>query len=196
MRIRKAIRGLLALLTVSCFVVTGCTSDAAQQDTTEEYVAPAWMAEQRQVVEAYQSEMIDCISEMGVMPSAAPLGNVYSFGIPDENGELPPGVEDLMNQAQLECHEKIPYPSALIPPVTKDSYQQVIDVRACVIAQGYLVEEAPSWDSWKESIESGAGPAWSPYQSLGGEEGIPVAELNELINTCHQTPYGAYDLFI
>lgn len=173
-------------------LLAGCSSEPHDARSASTYVAPAWMAEYRQQVEAYQVEMSNCIREMGAMPSAAPLGGVYSLAITEEDGVVPPEVEALMDESQRVCQDRIPGPSVLDPDVTRETYQMVLDVRECVLAQGYLVEDAPSWEKWEQTINSGTF-GWTPYRELSDKEQISSEDLSDLINICHQAPHARYD---
>lgn len=172
-------------------VLAACSpSPSGDRDDVSEYIAPGWMAQARQEVEAYQSAMMSCFAEFGVEGDPTPGGEVLVSYRGGEDGELAPGVEQLVENALTECSERVALPSLWTAPADADAYQRMLDSRDCLIAQGYEMPEPPSLDAWTESGFA----AWNPYQELTGPD-VPVqpslAEIERLTRECPQVIQGA-----
>lgn len=167
--------------------LTGC-SDSPQP--VGAYVEPGWMAQVRQDVERYTSEMLACLDEFGVTGTVAIGGRVLTGGITDDKGNLPPGVRELQDKASAECNARVEPPSAWVAPADAAAYARMLDVRACLIAQGRELPEAPSEEAWIEQAATGL--PWNPYQVLVDPEAprIPDTELAALMQTCPQSGPG------
>lgn len=172
---------------IAALGLTGC-SDSAQP--VGAYVEPGWMAQVRQDVERYTSEMLACLDEFGVTGIVAIGGRVAGGGITDDKGNLPPGVRELQEKAFAECNARVEPPSAWGAPADAAAYARMLDVRACLIAQGRELPEAPSEEAWIEQAATGL--PWNPYQVLVDPEAprIPDAELAALMQTCPQSGQG------
>lgn len=185
-RRRLLLESLVALTLVGSLV--GCSSAPAEQ--AEHYVEPAWMAQARQQVEEYQSAMVACLNELGVEGLVSLGGPVLTGGVTDDAGNLPGGVQELQEAASAECGARVPRPELWTAPADHAAYQRVIELRRCVVAQGYEVVETPSEETWIE--QAGSGVAWSPYTELVGESAarIPDDDLRALMQACPQSGQG------
>lgn len=182
-------RRLLFSVIGAGLTLAGC-SQSGNRDDVSAYIAPGWMAQARQEVEEYQSAMMACFAEFGVEGDPTPGGEVLVSYRGGEDGELAPGVQELVETALTECSERVALPSLWTAPADADAYQRMLDSRDCLIAQGYEMPEPPSMEAW---IESGFA-AWNPYQELTGPD-APVqpslAEIERLTQECPQVIQGA-----
>lgn len=175
---------------LSSLAVAGCAAQQASLST--EYREPGWMAQARQEVEEYQAARLTCLAEHGVEGSRTVGGSVAVAGSPDENGNLPPGVQEL-NQAALEACQDVEPPASWFEP-PEDAYLQMLDVRECLMSAGYQIPEPPSEAVWLEQVTAGQ-QAWSPYLGFnnpGVDWSISVSfeEVELLMDTCPQSGYG------
>lgn len=93
-----------------------------------------------------------------------------------------------MDAASEDCNVRVPLPDHRGQSSLDDAaYERLVDLRECLLAQGYDVPEPPSAEAWKDSsLES----AWNPYEAMfGGPAGqqIPQDELRSLMVACPQS---------
>lgn len=170
--------------------LSGCSE--APVSSAEAYVEPGWMAQMRQEIEQYQSEMLGCLDEFGVKGIVTIGGRVLTGGITDDEGDLPPGVAELNETAATECNARVKEPSLWVAPVDAAAYARMLDVRACLVAQGHEIPEAPSEESWIEQASSDV--PWNPYLVLTepGATTISDEDLAALMEACPQSGQGMY----
>lgn len=179
----------LSFVGVGLALLGGCSGSAPAPEVSA-YVEPGWMAQARQQVEEYQSAMLACLAEHGVQGIVAIGGPVATGGVTDADGNLPAGVQELQEAASKDCNGRVALPALWSAPADDAAYQRMLQVRECVLAQGYEVGEAPSEETWKEQAASGT--AWSAYQELigPGVTRIPDADLRALMEACPQIGQG------
>jgi hypothetical protein len=144
------------------------------------------MAQVRQQDEAYASAMISCYAEYGLDATQIIGGAVGFVDLADDNGQLPPGLEEVLETASEDCNARVPLPDHRGSRTLDDaSYQRVLELRECIIAHGYEVPEAPSEDTWKDSAPY---LAWNPYVAMfDGSPLMAQDELRSLMEACPQS---------
>lgn len=182
------------MLLLPLFVISGCAQEAPQAARAD-YVEPAWMTTVRQANEEYQQGMMDCLTSQGVSAVQQMSGSVATYVLLDEDGNAQPGAIELRDRVYEECLAEHSAPEHLSNPFDSVEYQRAIEVRACLIAQGYDLPEAPSEQAWIELMKGGG--YWSPYNDIHeakGFEGTSDAERLELTSKCPQTASTGFSL--
>lgn len=180
--------GLALALAFGLLALGGC---AAPDDgeVAAEWEEPGWMAQVRQQDEAYQSAMIACFAEYG-LEGTRQIGGGVGFHFTTDDGsipEIPPGVQEIIDAASEDCNARVSPPDHWSSVLDEASYERLIDLRECIVAQGYDVPEPPSAQVW---IDSGLEAAFNPYAVLlDGSSGfrIPEDELRSLMEACPQS---------
>lgn len=193
MEIKAAIRTLTitaALPMVAAFALVACSS--TQPAPEADWVEPGWMSQVRQENEAFESAMMACLAEHGVKGSITiGGGHVGVVTNVDETGQIPAGVSELNGSALEICSGEVPEPDYWHQLIDDSAYQQILDTRDCLVAQGLAIPDPPSKDRWIEDAESGR--IWGAYDSLLGEDSpVSLAQLAELVATCPTGAYGGF----
>ena len=161
--------GCLAFSTLS-----GCAVDDSVSDG-QSWAEPVWMAEARQQVEDYQLFMLNCMNEHGVVGVVALGGVVITGGllIGSEASEMNALEQRL--EVEQTCDELAPTPEVWLG---RDhvAYQQMLDVRECLVSHGFTVAEPPAVEVWIEQSSP-----WNPYADILHQEGI-----RDVLNICPQ----------
>lgn len=168
--------GLLVL------VIAACSAADDGLEPIPGWEEPGWMAQVRQQDEEFQSAMIACYDEYN-FDAVRSIGG-GSIGFIDLPAD--PATQELFEQASTECNARVPLPEYSLDTTLDDAaYERTLELRECIIAHGYDVEEPPSAAVWKDS---GLQHAWSPYQELLGRgvEGVTQADLRALTDACPQ----------
>ena len=145
------------------------------------------MAQVRQQDEAYASAMISCYAEYGLDATQTIGGAVGFVDLANENGQLPPGLEEVLETASQDCNTRVPLPDHRASKTLDDAaYERVLELRECILAHGYDVPEPPSAEAWKDSDPV---HAWTPYLAMFGDASalIPQSELRALMEACPQS---------
>lgn len=189
---RQAHRGnvILAIAVVAGLVgLAGCSATGEPDKTVPAWVEPGWMAQVRQQNEEHNNAMIVCFAEygIGVVAGIGAPGVVFLSPTGDD-GQLPPGFEDVLRAAADDCNARIPLPDHADVHVFDDAaYERMLDTRACLIAHGYDVPEPPSLETWKDSdLMTG----WNPYiVTFSGAVGAQITddEMRSLNEDCPQS---------
>lgn len=145
------------------------------------------MAQVRQQDDAYQAAMISCYAEYGLTAVRTIGGGSVGFvDLADDSGQMPPGVEAVVEKASADCNERVPAPEHRSSGLDHAAYQRMLDLRRCIVAHGYDVAEPPSEQTWQDADP---GSAWNPYTAaFGGGSGEQVSqdELRSLMTACPQ----------
>lgn len=145
------------------------------------------MAQVRQQDDAYAAAIESCYAEYGLEATRIIGGAVGFVDLMDEDGQMPPGVEDVLEAAAEDCNSRVPLPEHRSSRTLDDAlYQRVIESRECIVAHGYDVPEPPSAETWKDSDPN---LAWTPYLAMfdGSGPTIPQDELRSLMDACPQS---------
>ena len=149
------------------------------------------MAQVRQQDEAFQSAMIACFAEYGLEATRQIGGGDVGIHFTSDDGsipEIPPGVQAIIDEAAEDCNARVPLPDHHASKTLDGAaYERMIDLRECIVAQGYDVPEPPSAEVW---IDSGLMAAFNPYvATLMGPSAIrvPQDELRSLMEACPQS---------
>ena len=201
--------------------MTGC--DAAGSDAGLAWAEPGWMAQFRQDREEHGLLWLACMEEQGVaaevdvtgaksVPDVDPVppgffeltqaaftacdeqvGTLSWFAAPlDGDGRPIAGIDELLLAASDHC-EKIERPSHWRTPLDQGAYARMLDVRECVIAHGFDVQEPPSFDVWVDQGHN----AWGPFHDFlpgSAQSSISDDDLEALFNACPQTGNGFVSL--
>ena len=173
------------------FLASACSGGGDGQATAS-WVEPGWMAQARQELEEYQGATLSCLAEHGTEGEVMIGGAVAGVPQTAADGAVPPGAQELVDEALVICSEQVPIPSLWTTPADEAAYERVLDVRQCIIAQGYDVEEPPSSETWIEDV-SDDGLGWGPYDRLSPNPegtGLPYDELAALMEECPQSGHG------
>ena len=149
----------ICALTLISLMLTACGSnntDGVQEDVA--YAEPGWMAEVRAQEEEYGRAGAACIRAQGLEPSADDEFSITYKGVPDN--PAPPEIDAAHDAALETCSEQIP-PPAYTANSPEAEYDRILDLRACLIDQGYEIPEAPSLDVWTEDFRTSM--PWDPY---------------------------------
>jgi len=171
---------LLCGLVLGCLSLTGCTATQGGPTVTSTWVEPGWMAQVRQENEVYQSGQVACYAEYGFTAVKEMSGSVGFWNVPND-----PATQALFETASADCNARVPLP-AYQDNKTLDAaaYERMLDTRACIVAHGFAVSEAPSLEVWMDSDVSSA---WNPYGNLATPlSKIPPSDLAALDQACPQ----------
>ena len=158
----------------------GATADGGPGGWAE----PGWVAQFRQEMEEDQAAWIACYAEFGVEASADPSGGV---SLPIIEGPVPPGLLELWEDAGMECFARLGQFRQWALPLDGAAYQRMLDSRACLVAHGHDVPEAPAEEVWIEE-----GGDWTPHgewlesRLLVTTPRLTAAEWAELNEQCPQ----------
>jgi len=190
--VRQFGRSILASL-VGLLTLSGCAPSATSPGGSEStWTEPGWMAQARQADEEYQTRMMSCLSESGVVGIPG-LGGAIVL-----EGNVPENLVDLQSEVFDSCAAEIPAPERWNAALDDNAYQRMLDVRTCIIDQGYELPEAPSAEVW---MQSESWEAWNPYQVLTDPQLSPTgtildrATLAELMEVCPQSGAGMVFVF-
>lgn len=148
----------VGLVLTAALTAGACSGESgAAGDGSPLWVEPAWMAQFRQDMEAWQLEEIACYVEHGVAATPAPSGGVQLPII--TLGESPAGMSDLIHYAMYACYARVEQLSWWRLPLDEAAHQRMLDSRECVIAHGYFVPEPPTYEVWREG-----GGGWLPHE--------------------------------
>ncbi|MDR2723557.1 MAG: hypothetical protein LBB54_07540 [Cellulomonadaceae bacterium] len=161
-----------------------------------EWFEPGWMAQARQEIEEYNTAYMSCLTEFGVEGGLIVGGGVALKEPVDENGAPLPGMREQNEAAMTECDSRVAVPEIWTLPADGETYQRMIDVRECLLSEGYAVPEPPSAEVWMEQGQKG--PAWSPYVAIFSDPDSPdfihisEDELSRLNAVCQQSGNGGF----
>lgn len=149
------------------------------------------MAQARIDEEQYINAMIGCFTELGVPYRVWTGGAVTPILAADDDGVIAPGEEELANDASEHCGKTVPLPPLAVAPADGEAYRKMLDVRECLVAQGYDPGSPPSEDVWIEQVLSDKAE-WGPYDALMPQPehpgaGLSPAELAALMDGCPQS---------
>jgi len=138
------------------------------------------MAQVRQENEEYQAGQIACYAEYGFTAVASMGGEVGFWNVPNDAA-----TQELLDAAAADCNARVPSPSYQNDKtLTAAAYGRMLDTRACIIAHGYDVPEAPSLETWMDSDPWYE--AWNPYTYLQPGSKITQDEVDALDQACPQ----------
>ena len=153
-----------------CIVLTGCSQDDASQAGSD-YVRPGWMAEVKQAKEIYNHQLADCYTNRGFEVSYSVEGDPSIRNEVSENGDIPPQVLELTREVLADCAEQYPPPAVLRLNDAGREYDRMLEVRECLIHEGYDISEPPSKDVWVDAANNptadNVNNLFSPYSGLG-----------------------------
>lgn len=184
----RSVRGV-GWVVVAMVAVAGCSTGESDQAAT--WVEPGWMAQARQEVEEYTASKLACLAEFGAEGVVGLAGTVGTGGELDENGNLPPGIDELNRRAAAECNARVPSPTLWGGAPDRAAYERNLDVRECLLSHGYESPEPPSFEVWAEAYTSFSGELWYPYMSITAPGStVSDEELAQLMVACPQTAFG------
>ena len=141
------------------------------------------MAQVRQQNEEFQSGQIACYAEYGLTAVRVMGGGVGFVNLPPDEA-----TDALLDLASADCNVRVPLPGYKQDQTLTDAaYGRMLELRACIIAHGYGLPEAPSAETWKDS--SPVYEAWNPYWALIGPDAsvsLKQADLFALEEACPQ----------
>jgi hypothetical protein len=169
----------VAVLAVLC--VSGCGT-ATDESEGLRYSPPGWMADVVAQDEEYMSAMTACLEDRGqsVLTHA---GKVAIQPPTSESGETLPGEAELADEAWEECTALVPEQSYLSDDRDLE-YDRMLDVIACLEAEGHSLPEPPSREAWVSGSVQ-----YSPYAELietedGGSWAVETDEVLRLLEVC------------
>lgn len=185
MTVMGAGRRAATVLAVSVLVLSACGTTTEAEPSAAAYSEPGWMADARAQEETYVSAFSSCLRGLGQEVDE----QTAAVRVPtDENGEPLPGAEEAAGAALTECVEQVPEPQYWHIPMDEE-YERVLDVRDCVIAQGYEIPEPPSQAAWVQAAQSASEVPWSPYNFFNHPDGsssmrLSADQARALLETC------------
>lgn len=174
-------------------VLSGCGGGAGDP-VAPAWSPPAWFAQQAQKQEEYRVALQACLDGKGWDLTVTSLGGVEE-GLSKADMQRFPGDLDT-------CRTSMGLPTQP-PPKTdaelRDEYRKDLDVRACLVAQGYAMAEPQSEDAWLDAARESYDPAtteerlreivmWTPY----GDpviDALPPSNVDELTTVCPQVAF-------
>ncbi|MFC4613447.1 hypothetical protein ACFO3K_01855 [Cellulomonas algicola] len=160
---RLVVAAAAVLALASCSAGTDDPSDDAT--SAAPFVAPGWMAEQAQANEDLVAHQQACLTERGISFTVDKTG-MYTFA-----GDDPATA----NQALTECTKEFLgdlYGAAPTPDQLREMYTRALDVRLCLINEGFDIDEPISEEAYVDS-----GGRWSAYEGVGSASQERLAEL-------------------
>lgn len=179
---RDAGTGLLLGLGV-LLLSSGCTP-TTQMPEKIEYTAPAWMAEELQLIERSGEAFASCLRERGYVVETKVDGGGRI--------KIPDGMSDEDQKAYFAGEEKAAIAcqaasdevyAGVTEPDPGMVYERALDTRDCLAAQGYgLLPDPPTRESYVAdlaSVRSGGNSMglWLPYKDL--DEAYPQVTEDE-----------------
>lgn len=183
---------IIATLLLGTLPLTACSSDAGPSEPGE-YIAPAWMAQQRLEFEEAQESYRNCLEANGIKAVISHNGYVG----PDlaEPG-LSEAANEVRNNAIVLCEESRQQTS-LDRDTAEQEYFRMLETRECLVSKGYPIPEPPTQSIWVELFQSEEtnGSAFRPYYELAKlqeaeEIEISDEELGSLQKECVATRGG------
>ncbi len=163
-RVRSGVLAAAAVMVASLLVsgVAGCAQPPTQQ--AEQYRAPAWMAQVRQQQDAENAKFFACLSSFGVaeqlrLTGAGQTAILTPSGLSEEEEAA---FQRTIDSVSEQCEAVTEEQSA--PPTTAD-YNRMLELRECLIAEGYPTPEPPSEAVWLQQFtqpDKRYG-IWNPY---------------------------------
>lgn len=189
-------RWMVLAAVVGVSTLSACASQGHDSDETlPTYTPPAWMAEVRAQNEEYANAGVACLAAHGVEGTADNGTFGISYG-PQSQGALTHMTDEEADALLTECSESLSLPD-YVNNSADEEYDRVLDLRECVIAQGYDMPDAPSREVWTEQWEW-TRDAWVPYyhEMTLDPDGlerhkVTVEEMNRLQSICVPSTVGA-----
>lgn len=179
---------------VVSLAAAGCSGTEPETAVPVAYTEPGWMADVRIQNEEYGRAGAACLRAEGVEPSAEnEFGVIYRGDPNNPDAPIPAEIQAAYDAAVAICSEQVPAPAfaANSPEV---EYDRNLDVRACLIDQGYSMPEAPSREVWVEQFT--AGEPWNPYYNGFADDieapghHVTPGEMNRLQALCTPSMVG------
>lgn len=168
------------------FGLTGCTQAETEAAfvPASDWVEPDWMESARLEVANYHAEMLSCFDEFGVIGRPAPGSAMFTGGVIDADGNRPAEAFEIEQAAWDECEPRVGTPSLWSAPIDTMAYQRMLDTRACLVAHGFEIPDAPSQESWLAMINP-----WNPWSWFARNDSpwLDSQELETLMDRCPQS---------
>lgn len=161
--------------------MAGCVSETSAEDVARDYVPPSWMAEVRAQDEEYMTSMIECLKGQGVEGSGN-SGWVGGFVASDESFQPLPGAKEITDAALETCGAIVPEQEWRSLPLGIE-YDRMLDVRKCLIVEGYDLPEAPSREAWIDDPTL-YDPHWIINQPNDAGQSLSSTEVDRLNAVC------------
>lgn len=167
---------MAAVAAITLAGLAACSAPAGPATTpSASWVDPPWVAEQAAQREEYRAQLQSCLDGRGWHVTV------------DLNGGIVEPFTDATEFSRFEsdkqaCRVSMGY-SADGLPATPDElklqYEQLLDVRNCLIAHGLdMAEPSQSEDAWIDAAQTGA-VDWAPYNDPA-IDALPLDEQEEL----------------
>lgn len=184
-----SLRSLVLVFTP--LLVVGCGGSEANIAASAAYSEPGWMAEVRSQNEEHTLAGIACLQAEGL--NADSQSGMVTLQVDDEL--FPPGFVD---QAWQKCLEEGSPPDYAASATPESEYERMLDVRVCLIDQGYAIPEPPSREVWIEDYRTLA--PWDPYEVFSGAlhpqmYSVSLEEMKRLQAICTPSMVGSTAVF-
>ncbi len=154
------------------------------------------MAEVRQEREVRHASMVQCLQQQGLgdLIEIAP-NRTITITIPQTLTDAEQEAYSMMLETKYEPCRRQLFADTL-PPVGQAEYQQILDLRECLIHEGYDIPNPPSYATWRqqENVDRGL---WTPYFAVIdlGKNRPTLAEEGRLNTVCPQPSFAsAYNI--
>lgn len=156
------------------------------------------MADMRAQKEEFANAYIACLATHGVTGSVTLDGHVLIDSPVGPDGQAPAGLQEANIAAGEACNDEVPW---FPEPDAAEDYARMLDVRSCLIDQGFTIPEPPSRDVWIESTTSMTSMPWTPYAALLDIESdyyvdLSDEELTKVFDACQQNYFGQYTVAV